>query len=82
MWVLNFAPEFFIKTSKKGLVNLNLLVFELLVNLFEDLVELLHGLPGHQVEDVALFRAAGVRVVRQVANLVLVDSANTDRRDL
>ena len=57
---------------------MNLLVFEFLVDLFEDFVEFLNRFPGHKIEDVSFFGTAGVGVVGKVTDFVLVDSADTD----
>ena len=42
----------------------------------EDSVELLDGLPGHQVEDVTLL------IISETANLLLIDTADTNGGDL
>jgi hypothetical protein len=80
--VLCFTPVFSLILTNRPLVNFNLLVFEFLVNLVKDFVEFLNRLPGHKVENVSFFLAAGQSVVGQVADLVLVNTADADCRYL
>ena len=52
------------------------------MNFVKDFVEFLNRLPGHKVENVSFFLAAGKRVVGQVADLILVDAADANCGDL
>ena len=52
------------------------LLIEAVGDFLEDSVELLDWLPGHQVEDVTLL------IISETANLLLVDTADTNGGDL